>query len=86
MHACCNISFIINTCRYTPAAKTSLHIKLTPTFLKQRIQVISYSVINGETSLIISSPDIKDNEIYKASVAVHQNDFFLYNLNFSKFC
>ena len=45
----------------------------------------SNSVNNGERTVTVSSPDIKFNEQYAATVKVEETDLFSYNLTFSKF-
>ena len=41
----------------------------------------SNSVSNGERTVTISSPDIKFNEQYIATVRVEETDLFSYNLS-----
>ena len=45
----------------------------------------SNSVSNEERTVTVSSPDIKFNEQYTATVRLEETDLFSYNLTFSKF-
>ena len=63
------------------SCQTNLHFDLTPKFSKQIIHVTSNSVSRTVT---ISSPDIKFNEQYIATVRLEETDLFSYNICFSK--